>query len=84
MGLRIVSVMPNSCTMCCKATGVLDQHGAHAVAFGAVEQRGKPGAVLETEPTAQPTARNQLAKIRLASNAAFPLNQKVTVSRPLW
>lgn len=38
----------------------------------------------EFQNTFQPTDRNQLAKIKLAANAPFPLNQKVTVSRPLW
>lgn len=31
----------------------------------------------------QPANRNQLAKVKLAANARFPLNQKVNVTRPL-
>ena len=35
----------------------------------------------EFQNTFQPTNRNQLAKIKLASNARFPINQKVNVTR---
>ncbi len=35
----------------------------------------------EFQNTFQPSARNQLAKVKLPANSVFPLNQKVTVSR---
>ncbi len=36
----------------------------------------------EFQNTFQPTDRNQLAKIKLDPRPAFPINQKVTVTRP--
>jgi multidrug resistance efflux pump len=36
----------------------------------------------EFQNTFQPSDRNQLARVKLASAAQFPLNQKVSVSRP--
>jgi multidrug resistance efflux pump len=38
----------------------------------------------EFQNTFQPSDRNQLAKVKLASSSNFPLNQKVNVSRPYF
>jgi hypothetical protein len=38
----------------------------------------------EFQNTFQPTNRNRLAKIKVAAGARFPLNQKVSVTRPYF
>jgi hypothetical protein len=38
----------------------------------------------EFQNTFQPSDRNQLAKVKLAPGSQFPLNQKVSVSRPYF